>query len=167
MLGLQILLRVQTFQQLLPPWQRIMFALPFARILFRGCGRGKKDAKVKQTSAKDWISSRRGTYQMFYTSKIPKEFNFTREKTRKSRHFWQTIENGWRMFYSSILNELSVLQLFTQIQNHTTDFVKALLWIRQFSEKKVIFGYFLKISPEVKKYFTHMPFVTNSTSDLL
>ena len=87
---------------------------------------GKTDAKVKQTSAKDSISSRRGICQMFYTSKIPKEFNVTR-KTCKSKHFWQTIENGWWMFSSSFLNELSVLQLFTQIQNHSGDFVKALL----------------------------------------
>ena len=55
---------------------------------------------------------------MFYTSKNPKIVNLPEKKTYIAT-FWQTIENRWRMFYSSILNVLSiVVQLFNQIQNH-------------------------------------------------
>ena len=41
----------------------------------------------------NWTATRRGICQLFYASKIPKKINFTGERTRKPRHFQQTIEN--------------------------------------------------------------------------
>ena len=38
-----------------------------------------------------------------------RKLSIYQRKTRKLRHFWQTIENRWRMFYSYILNVLLIV----------------------------------------------------------
>ena len=74
-----------------------------------------------------WRIPRHGVCHMFqfYASKIP-------EKTRKLRHFWQTKNENVGCFTHLFWKKLSVfVQLSTQIQTHSSYFVKTLGLIRQ------------------------------------
>ena len=78
---------------------------------------------------------------MFYTSEIPQIFNFTRKKTRKSRQFWQKKLRILDVLHKSILIKLSIfLQVSTQMQSHSSYFVKKSAWIRQLLQKLSFFA---------------------------
>ena len=83
------------------------------------------------------------------------------EKTRKLRHLMKKIENV-RCFIYLFFNKLSVfVQIFTQLQNHSSHFVKNHAWIWQILKKQL---YFLKILPEPKIIYisAFVPFMTNT-----
>ena len=67
---------------------------------------------------------RLGICQIFYTSKILKFLNYTREK-RINRNIFGQLLTTENVFFLSHLNKLSVfVQLCTQIQTHSSCFVK-------------------------------------------
>ena len=67
-----------------------------------------------------------GICQIFYTSKIPKKINFTREKCVNREILGQKlgIENVLLIYFEQIVS--FCVHLFTQIQTHSSSFVKTL-----------------------------------------
>ena len=74
-----------------------------------------------------------GICQIFYTSKIPKLFNFTCEKCVDRDIFGQTLrmEDALLIYFEHIV---SFLQLSTQTQAHSSCFVKTRALIGQISQ---------------------------------
>ena len=69
------------------------------------------------------------------------------------------------MFYSSILNKLSIfVQLSTPIQTQSSYFVKTLAWIWKVSQNWHFFCIILEKFTWAQKYLTQVPLVTNSMS---
>ena len=70
------------------------------------------------------------------------------------------------MVYSSILCKLSVfMQLLTQIQSHSSYFMKTLAWIWLTSQNWSFLMFILKKFTRTQNYLTQVPLVTKSMSD--